>query len=129
MRDRLLERHPETTFILCHLGNQGNDLAALSKLLDRFANAYVDLSGRDYELGREPRTAARFLGRYQDRVMFGTDMLTLEKMHYLRWWRLLETSDEYIRCANWWRLYGLDLPDVVLDKIYRGNASKLLLAN
>jgi uncharacterized protein len=111
------------------LGNQGNDLAALSKVLDRFPNLYVDLSGRDYELGRQPTAAVGFLKRYQDRVLFGTDVLTLDKPAYLRWWSLLETPDEYIRGANWWRLYGLDLPDGVLDKIYRRNALRLLPGN
>jgi predicted TIM-barrel fold metal-dependent hydrolase len=125
IRDRLLERHPETTFIACHFGNQGNDLATLSKVLDRFPNLYVDMAARDYEMGREPRTAAKFIERYQDRVLFGTDN-NPEKSMYLGWWRVLETPDEYMPGPNWWRLYGLELPEPVLEKIYRGNALKLL---
>ncbi|HJZ99899.1 MAG TPA: amidohydrolase family protein [Candidatus Solibacter sp.] len=125
MRDRLMDSQPGTTFIACHFSNQGNDLATLSKVLDRFPNLYVDLSARSYELGRQPRTAAKFLERYQDRVLFGTDMGTDQKM-YLSWWRLLETADEYIPGTNWWRHYGLDLPDQALEKIYRSNALKVL---
>src|SRR5579862_1890700 len=125
MRDRLLDSQPKTVFIACHFSNQGNDMATLSKVLDKFPNLYVDLSARDYEIGREPRTAAKFLERYQDRVMFGTDQ-GREKTVYQAWWRLLETPDEYIPGANWWRLYGLELPDQVLAKIYRDNAKRLL---
>ena len=94
-------------------------------MLDHFPNLYVDMSARDYEMGREPRTAARFLQKYQDRVMFGTDQSISEKM-YRAWWRLLETPDEYIPGSNWWRLYGLELPDRVLERVYRGNALKVL---
>jgi predicted TIM-barrel fold metal-dependent hydrolase len=109
----------------CHFSNQGNDLASLAKVLDKFPNLYVDLSARSYEIGREPRTAARFLERYQDRVLFGTDR-GIEKSMYRSWWRLLETPDEYMPGPNWWRLYRLELSSAALEKIYRGNALKLL---
>ena len=125
MRDRLVDSQPKTVFIACHFSNQGNDLATLAKVLDRFPNLYVDLSARSYELGRQPRTAAKFLERYQDRVLFGTDMGTEEKM-YQSWWRVLETADEYMPGPNWWRLYGLELSPQALEKIYRANALKVL---
>jgi predicted TIM-barrel fold metal-dependent hydrolase len=124
-RDRLLTKHPATTFIACHLSNQGNDLAGLSKVLDRFSNLYVDISARNYEVGRQPRTAAQFLARYRSRVLFGTDQGLGPKM-YEAWWRLFETADEYIPGPVWWRLYGLDLPDAVLRPLYRDNARRLL---
>jgi uncharacterized protein len=124
-RGRLLEKHPRTTFIACHLGNQGNDLASLSRELDRHANLYVDISARDYEVGRQPRTAAKFLAKYRQRVMFGTDMERDAPM-YRGWWRLLETGDEFIPGRLWWRYYGLELPPPVLESIYRGNAKRIL---
>jgi len=124
-RDRLLARHPQTTFILCHLSNQGNDLASLARALDRFPNLYVDISARDYELGRQPRFARRFLEYYCDRVLFGTDM-GREKHMYQMWWRLLETPDEYMPGRIWWRYYGLELSPQVLEKLYRGNALRIL---
>lgn len=124
-RDGVLARHPQTRFIFCHLSNQGNDLAALAKVLDRFPNAFVDISARDYEIGREPRSAARFIARYRDRVMFGTDM-GWERHMYESWWRLLETGDEYIPGRIWWRYYGLELPDDLLKSLYRDNALRLL---
>lgn len=124
-RDRMLERHSGTTFIACHLGNQGNNLAALGKVLERYPNLYVDISARDYEVGRQPRAAAKFLAQYRDRVLFGTDMGADAAM-YRGWWRLLESADEYIPGRIWWRYYGLELPQPVLESLYRGNALRLL---
>jgi predicted TIM-barrel fold metal-dependent hydrolase len=124
-RGRLVSAHPRTTFIACHFGNQGNDFASLAKELDRYPNLFVDLSARDYEIGREPRTAAKFLAAYKDRVLFGTDMERDAEM-YRGWWRLLETADEYIPGRIWWRYYGLELPAPVLESVYRGNALRIL---
>ena len=125
MRDRTIARHPRTRFIACHLGNQGHDLARLAATLDKFPNLYVDISARDYEVGRAPRTAARFLGRYRSRVLFGTDM-GREKNMFQAWWRLLETGDEFMPGRIWWRYYGLELPAPVLQSLYRDNARRVL---
>ena len=124
-RDRLLQQHPETRFIACHLSNQGNDLAAAAQALDHYPNLYMDISARDYELGRQPRTALRFLTRYRDRLLFGTDM-GRDKKVYEAWWRLLETGDEFLPGRIWWRYYALEIPNQVLDLLYRGNAKRLL---
>lgn len=124
-RNRMLARHPKTTFIACHLSNQGHDLAELAKALDRYPNLFVDISARDYEIGRQPRNAARFLARYRDRALFGTDMERAPSM-YRGWWRLLESGDEFIPGRIWWRYYGLELPADVLEPLYRGNALRLL---
>ncbi len=124
-RDRLLARHPKNTFIACHLGNQGNDLVTLGKELDRYPNLYLDISARDYEVGRAPRAAVKFLTRYRNRVMFGTDM-GREKNMYQSWWRLFETADENMPGRVWWRYYGLELSAPALEALYRGNATKLL---
>ncbi|MCC5904647.1 MAG: amidohydrolase family protein [Balneolaceae bacterium] len=124
-RDSLLERHPNTTFIACHLSNEGHDLASLSEALERYPNLYLDISARDYEVGRTPRAAKRFLEAYPDRVLFGTDM-GMQKSMYRAWWRLLETDDEYMTGRVWWPYYGLDLPDSVLEPLYRGNAERIM---
>ncbi len=124
-RDRLLERHPDTRIIACHLSNQGNNLAAVGQVLDRFPNLYLDISARDYELGRQPRTALRFLTRYKDRILFGTDMGRDRKV-YEGWWRLLETGDEFLPGRIWWRYYALDIPHEVLESLYRSNAKRIL---
>jgi uncharacterized protein len=124
-RDRMLAKHPRTTFIAAHLGNQGNDLASLAKVLDRYPNLYVDISARDYEVGREPRFALRFLASYKNRVLFGTDM-GRDQAIYQGWWRLLESADEFIPGRQWWRLYGLELPSPVLETLYSENAKRIL---
>ena len=124
-RGRLVAKHPRTTFIACHLGNQGNDLVSLAKELDRSPNLFVDISARDYEVGRQPRTAAKFLARYRERVLFGTDMERDPEM-YRGWWRLLETADEFLPGRIWWRYYGLELPPPVLESLYRDNARRIL---
>ena len=125
MRDHVLERHPRTKFVAVHLSNQANDLAAVAQALERYPNLYVDISARTYDLGRQPRNAARFLTRYKDRVLFGTDDKLTPGM-YPGWWRFLETADEWIPGSTGWRIYALALPDDVLEAIYRGTAKRLL---
>lgn len=124
-RDRLLVRHSKTRFIFCHLSNQGHDLASAGAALERFPNLHMDISARDYELGRQPRAALRFIERFKDRLLFGTDM-GRDKTVYEGWWRLLETADEFIPGRIWWRYYGLALPPPLLESLYRGNARRLL---
>jgi predicted TIM-barrel fold metal-dependent hydrolase len=80
------------------------------------------------ELGRQPRFARQFLTKYQDRVLFGKD--SYEPTEYLTYFRVLETADEYFdyyrRRHAFWKMYGLDLPDEVLKKIYYKNALRII---
>ena len=103
-------KHPKTRFIACHLGNQGHDWRRWPRP-STATRIYTSISAaRDYEVGREPRTAGRFLARYRNRVLFGTDM-GREKSMYQAWWRLFESADEFDAGAqSWWRYYGLELP-------------------
>jgi predicted TIM-barrel fold metal-dependent hydrolase len=121
----LLEKHPRTTFIACHLANLGNDLQRLGGLLDKYPNLYLDISARDYEVGRQPRASAKFLAAYPTRVLFGTDMGMVKSM-YQSWWRLLESDDEHMTGRVWWRYYGLDLAAPVLENLYHDNAMKIM---
>ncbi len=121
----LLDRHPQTTFVAVHFSNIGHDLAQLSQALDRFPNLNVDLSARAYEFGRQPFTAPVFFAKYKNRILYGSDQAVNVEM-WRSWWRVLETRDEFIKGPSWWRLYGLGLPDDVLEAVYRGNAKRLL---
>lgn len=123
-RNRTLAKHPETIFICCHLSNMGNDLERLSHDMDKYPNLYLDTSARDYEMGRTPKASAKFLTKYQKRIVFGTDQ-DREKSMYQIHWRLLETDDEYIPGRVGWRYYGLELPAQVLESLYRGTARKI----
>ena len=124
---RVFARHPGTTFINAHLGWLGNDLGRLGALLDRYPNVVTEIGAVLAELGRQPRTARAFLEAYQDRVLFGKDAWTPSE--YPVYFRVLETDDEYFpyyrRRHAFWRMYGLDLPDIVLRKLYYGNALRL----
>ncbi len=129
-RNRAIARHPKTTFICAHFGNNPEDLATVGKWLDKYSNMYVDVDARISELGRQPYTARKFFLKYQDRIMFGTDT-TPRRDAYRMYYRFLETDDEYFDCAGghqrqgFWMIYGLYLPKNVLEKVYRTNAEQL----
>ncbi|MBU2491181.1 MAG: amidohydrolase [Bacteroidetes bacterium] len=124
----IFRKHPGTNFINAHLGWYGNNLAALGKLFDELPNMYTEIGAVIAELGRQPRYAKEFLTKYQDRVMFGKDTWTPNE--YPLYFRVLETDDDYIKYFRrrhaFWRLYGLDLSDEVLKKIYYKNALKII---
>ena len=124
----MFRKHPRTTFINAHLGWLGHDLARLGRLLDELPNVHTELGAVLHELGRQPRTARAFLIKYQDRVMMGKDAWNAEEYH--TYFRAFETADEYFdyyrkRHAHW-KIYGLDLPDEVLRKVYYGNALRVI---
>lgn len=133
-RNRVFERHPETTFIATHMANLPEELGRVSMWLEEYPNMYVDINARISELGRQPYTARKFMIRYQDRILFGTDTPP-DAVAYRVYYRFLETDDEYIDPApshhlqGRWMIYGLYLPDEVLEKIYNKNALKLLGMN
>ena len=123
-RDRMFARHPKTRFIVAHMGWHANDLGRLAALMDRLPNLSVEVGAILYDLGRQPRAARDFLVKYQDRVMFGKDAFQADEYPY--YWRVFETRDEYFDYYRdyhaFWKLYGLDLPDDVLRKLYYRNA-------
>jgi predicted TIM-barrel fold metal-dependent hydrolase len=128
---RVIAKHPQTTFINTHFGNNAEDLVSVADKLDRYPNMYIDIDARISELGRQPYTARKFFLKYQDRIMFGTDT-TPRKEAYRVYYRFLETDDEYFDCAEshhlqgFWNIYGIFLPREVLEKIYRTNAERIL---
>ena len=127
-RDRLLARHPNTTWVLAHLSWYGNDLARLGKIFDEHPNVHAEAGAILYDLGRQPRFAREFFTQYQDRILFGKDSFRPEEYPY--YWRVFETADEYFDYYRdyhaFWKLYGMDLPDEVLKKVYSGNAARII---
>ena len=71
--DRVVEKHPQTTFIAAHLGNYAEDLAQLGDRFEKYPNLYADISAREAEWGRQPYTARKFFIKYADRLLFGSD--------------------------------------------------------
>ncbi|HEY3283276.1 MAG TPA: amidohydrolase family protein [Armatimonadota bacterium] len=129
-RDRVVERHPETTFIGAHVGSEVEDLDRASRLLDRCPNYVVDISARFAELGRQPRRARQFILDHQDHVLFGTD-IGPDLPVYRNCFRILETDDECFEYWGYpgqgiWPVAGLDLPDDVLRKVYASNAERVV---
>jgi predicted TIM-barrel fold metal-dependent hydrolase len=131
-RNHVIARHPDTVFIAAHLANDGEDLQQLAEWLDAYPNLYVDIASRIAELGRQPFTARRFMIQYADRILFGTDGPWPETRVRL-YWRFMETEDEYFPYSEkpfppqgFWQIYGVNLPNDVLRKIYYANAARII---
>ena len=125
---RMFKKHPNTTFINAHMGWYANDLGTLGKLLDELPNMNVGIGAIIAELGRQPRFAKAFFIKYQDRILFGKDSWVPEE--FPTYFRVLESADEYFpyhkKYHAFWAMYGLDLPDEVLKKVYYQNALNLI---
>jgi len=126
-RDRLFARNPKTRFIAAHFGWHGNDFGRAAHMLDTMPNVYLEVGAVLYEFGRQPRAAATFFTKYQDRVLFGKD--TYAPTEYPYYWRVFETTDEYFDYYRnyhaFWKLYGMGLPDQILKKLYYQNALRI----
>jgi uncharacterized protein len=129
-RDNMVRRNPKTTFVIAHMSWYANDLPKLSKLMDEFPNVVTEMGAVLYDVGRQPRVAHDFFVKYQDRILFGKDAFQPEEYPY--YWRVFETADDYFDYYRdyhaFWKLYGIDLPDEVLKKIYYKNALRITKA-
>ncbi|MBL8951204.1 MAG: amidohydrolase family protein [Myxococcaceae bacterium] len=149
--ERRVARHPRTTFIGLHFGNDAEDPAAVDAMLERNPNLFVDTAARVPELGRAPSAKLReIFVRRQDRIVFGTDLAAGDHPGQLVlgspgrqlptpaevsrfWsatWRFFETNDRAFAhptpIQGAWAIDGIGLPPEVLRKIYRDNAARLL---
>lgn len=133
-RNHVLEKHPETMFIGAHVGNSAEDLSYIAKVLDEHPNFVVDISGRVAELGRQPYSARKFFLDYANRILFGTDRYPgrANQPRHRIYYRFLETQDEYFDYfehdfppTGEWKIYGIFLPDNVLEKVYHRNADRI----
>lgn len=147
--NRVIARHPQTTFVCVHFGNNAEELEWVDQSLSRYPNMRVDLAARIPELGRhDPEKVRRLFLKYQDRILFGTDFQVYDRLilgssgkeppptdadaevFFAKEWRWLETRDR-----NWahmtpiqgdWTISSIGLPAPVLRKIYFDNARQLL---
>lgn len=125
---RMFKKHPKTKFINAHMGWYANNLDKLEDCMEEMPNMYVGIGAIIAELGRQPKRARAFFIKYQDRILFGKDSWKPEE--FPTYFRVLETADEYFpyykKYHAFWAMYGLDLPDEVLKKVYYKNALGLI---
>jgi predicted TIM-barrel fold metal-dependent hydrolase len=139
-RDRMLAAHPLLRFDAVHLASLEWDVDKVADFLERFPGARVDVAARivhlEYQAAQDPEKVRRFLVRYQDRVLYGsddaygpaeTDASAVAEIHagWLEDWRFLATGDLMHSADFAASFHGLQLPRSVIDKIYRRNAQAL----
>ena len=125
--------HPGTTFVAVHAGGYAENLGWVGRMLDSYPNFHIDIAARIAQLGRQPRAARDLFMRHRDRVLFGSDEIPHTGESYPTHFRFLETADEHFPHSSEepplmgrWTISGLDLPDEVLQRIYSGNAARLV---
>jgi len=126
-RDNLFRNNPRTTFVTAHMGWHTHDLGRLGRMFDEMPNLHTEVGAVLYDIGRQPRVARAFFVKYQDRILFGKD--SFQPQEYPYYWRVFETRDDYFDYYRdyhaFWKLYGIDLPDEVLKKVYYQNALRI----
>ncbi len=132
--ENMLEKHPNIRYVACHLGSIEWSMEELAKRLDRFPNMAVDLAARVDDIQFLDQTEVRdFIIRYQDRILYGTDLSIKEKhdpnkfieeMHrtWRNDWRYFVTDSLLTIEKSDKTIFGLKLPADVLKKIYYTNA-------
>lgn len=148
--DRVIARHPLTTFVCVHFANNSEDIDWVDAALDRNPNMMADLAARIPEIGRhDPKKVHRLFLKHQDRILFATDFMVYSRLtlgsggsgpaptdddalgFYAKHWRWLETWDRQFEhmtpIQGDWKIDGIGLPPEVLRKIYFDNARKLLV--
>ncbi|MEL7370442.1 MAG: amidohydrolase family protein [Myxococcota bacterium] len=145
----VVARHPQTTFVSVHFGNNAEDPFWVARQLEKFDNLYVDIAARIPELGRHaPERLRQVFINHRRRILFGTDLglgprgfLMLGSFgdtpsqradvgpFFAAHWRWLETDVRNMPnptpIQGEWTLDGLQLPKDVLEDIYSGNAVRL----
>ena len=131
-RDHLLEQNPKLRVVGAHLGSMETDVDEIARHFDRYPNFAVDTAARMEYLMIQPREKVRnFLIKYQDRVVYGTDLeflaneSTAEALKdwqdtYARDWKFLAT-DQMLQLRGR-EIEGLNLPEPVLRRLFHDNA-------
>jgi predicted TIM-barrel fold metal-dependent hydrolase len=131
-RDHFLEENPTLRVIGAHLGSMEADVSQIAERFDRYPNFAVDTAARVPYFMLQPREKVRaFLTKYQDRVLYATDLVVLPKddtkkalaewnSTYDRDWIFFAT-DQMVEYRGH-SYQGLALPGPVLRKIFHDNA-------
>ncbi|MBY5958186.1 amidohydrolase [Membranicola marinus] len=136
-RDHMLEQNPELTFVAAHLASLEWSVDEIAERLDRFPNMSVELAARMgqifYQTSKDRERVREFFIRYQDRIMYGTDMgdggnTPRDELHqnmentWKRDWQYFVTDEKMESELINAPFHGLKLPAAVVDKIYYTNA-------
>jgi len=146
--ENMLSRHPQTTFIFPHLLFRAGNLKEFTRFMERFPNAFLDLSPGLYfyaELSQKPPAAREFFSRFRERVLFGTDGFWFDPGHpALPWCSMEENTERTERLYSFLatdrkasnpfsftsssipEVKGLELEPEILKLILRENAERLL---
>jgi predicted TIM-barrel fold metal-dependent hydrolase len=147
--ERVIARHPETTFVCVHFGNDAEDLEWVDGQLDKHPNMLIDVAARVPEFGRhDPDRVRAFFVKHADRIFFATDFQVFDRMtlgsggngpppteqdareFFQKHWRFFETADRNFPhmtpIQGDWTISGIHLPGDVLRKVYFENAETLL---
>jgi predicted TIM-barrel fold metal-dependent hydrolase len=139
-RDRFVAANPKLRFVGAHMASLEYDVDRLGKFLDRFPNATVDLAARmsqvQYQSVRDREKVRNFFIRYQDRLLYGTDLTfspdataaEFKREAHGAWtsdWRYLATGETQRIDMIHADVAGLALPRAVIDKIYYANAARV----
>ena len=131
-RDHLLEQNPKLRVIGAHLGSMETDVDEIARRFERYPNFAVDMAARVPYLMLQPRDKVRaFLFKYQDRVLYATDLVVLPRSEtedtlavfrrtYARDWKFFATDQNVEYMGHTYK--GLGLPRPVLRKLFHDNA-------
>ena len=148
--NRVVARHPNTTFVCVHFANNAEELDWVDESLSRYPNMMADLAARIPEIGRhDPDQVRRLFLKHQDRILFATDFQVYDRLilgssgneppptdadaevFFAKEWRWLETDDRHwahmTPIQGDWTISSIHLPAPVLRKLYFDNARKLLV--
>lgn len=145
-RDNLLEKYPSMKVVGAHLGSMEWNVDEIARRLERFPNFDVEISGRighlQYQALNEREKVRSFMIKYQDRIMYGTDVTLnetdgqftistdeLRELWYDQWLFLATDSVISVNDLDGQKVKGLQLPRKVIDKIYQKNAERFLKIN
>jgi hypothetical protein len=131
-RDHILQQNPKLRMVGVHLGSMEKDLDGIASRFDRYPNFAIDTAARmEYLMLMPPDKVRAFLIKYQDRVLYGTDLDLIADANldeavksweevYARDWRYFATDEPFELNGN--KVHGLKLPEPALRKIYHANA-------
>ena len=147
--ERVVSRHPGTSFVCVHFANNAEDVDWVDRQLDAHANMFADVAARIPEIGRhDPERVHDIFVKHADRILFGTDFQVYDRMilgsggsgpaptdadaieFFQKHWRFFETADKdfphMTPIQGDWTISAIHLPADVLAKVYFENAEKLL---